>query len=108
MAQSPEGAKLAKKFKGIVKFDVNGRNWVLDMKSSNPRVVEGDESAAGIKKADLVIRVSDEDFQALASGSLNPQQAFMKGKLKLKGNMGLAMKFNTVLKATKSRFQSRL
>ena len=74
MASSPEGKKVAKKFKGIVKFDIDGRNWILDMKSSSPRVVEGDESAAGIKKADLVIKVSDSDFQALADGSLNAQQ----------------------------------
>jgi len=32
-----------------------------------------------------------------------PLQAFMRGKLKVKGNMGLAMKLGTVIKAAKSR-----
>lgn len=31
---------------------------------------------------------------------LNPQQAFMKGKLKIKGKMPLAMKLTSVLAAT--------
>ena len=31
---------------------------------------------------------------------LNPQQAFMKGKLKIKGKMALAMKLTSVLAAT--------
>ena len=31
---------------------------------------------------------------------LNPQQAFMKGKLKIKGKMQLAMKLTSVLAAT--------
>ena len=34
-------------------------------------------------------------------GKLNPQQAFMKGKLKIKGNMGLAMKLGKVMEAAK-------
>ena len=35
----------------------------------------------------------------LVSGKLNGQQAFMSGKLKIKGNMGLAMKMDAIVKA---------
>lgn len=37
------------------------------------------------KKADLTINISDDDFVALSLNKLNPQQAFMQGKIKLKG-----------------------
>ena len=37
----------------------------------------------------------------LVKKELNPQQAFMKGKLKIKGNMGLGMKLTAVLAATR-------
>ena len=41
---------------------------------------------------------------------LTAQQAFMKGKLKIKGNMGLAMKLTSVIGATQKFLpqQSRL
>ena len=43
--------------------------------------------------------MADDDFYQMATGKLNAQKAFMAGKLKVKGNMGLAMKLNTVISA---------
>lgn len=37
------------------------------------------------------------DFLALATGKLNPTAAFMSGKLKIKGDMGQAMRLQTIL-----------
>ncbi len=54
-------------------------------------------------KADLTISVKDADFMSMQAGKLNPQSAFMSGKIKIKGNMGLAMKLGTVLNAAKAQ-----
>jgi len=42
--------------------------------------------------ADCTIGVSLKDLQGLMSGDLNPMTAFMFGKLKITGDMGVAMK----------------
>mmetsp|Transcript_49096 Transcript_49096/g.59482 ORF Transcript_49096/g.59482 Transcript_49096/m.59482 type:complete len:120 (+) Transcript_49096:125-484(+) len=92
------GKKLQKKFKGTVVFTIDGEKYSLDLKSSDCTVAKGDD---GMPKPDLYVTISEKDFMKLIDGSLNPQQAFMKGKLKIKGKMALAMKFTSVLAATK-------
>ena len=39
----------------------------------------------------------DADFLNIVNGKLNPQMAFMSGKLKIQGDMGLAMKLAQIL-----------
>lgn len=43
------------------------------------------------------VTISTADFIALVQGKLNPMAAFMSGKLKMRGDMGLAMKLQTLL-----------
>lgn len=93
-----DGAALAKKVKGVIQFIITpGGAWNLDLKSATPALTEGE------KKADVTITVGDDDFLAIATGKLNAQQAFMKGKLKLKGNMALAMKLPVLFNAIKPK-----
>lgn len=61
----------------------------------NGCVYEG--PAKGIK-VDTTLTVSDEDMVDIALGKLNPQQAFMKGKLKITGNIMLSQKLAPLLK----------
>ena len=64
---------------GVVQFLVTpGGEWVVDLKNGN-----GSVKAGRAAKADLTLTVSDDDFVMLAEGKLNPQQAFMRGKLKV-------------------------
>jgi len=45
-----------------------------------------------------VTRTADADtFQSILAGDTNPTAAFMTGKLKVDGDMGMAMKLGTVL-----------
>lgn len=65
----------------------------MDLKNAN--VYEG----APEGKASTTLTVSDEDFVLMAQGKLQPQSAFMKGKLKVTGNIMLAQKLAPLLKA---------
>ncbi|KAF5284104.1 hypothetical protein FQA39_LY17115 [Lamprigera yunnana] len=70
------------------------KEWTMDLKSAS--IYEGDVKEG---KPNTTITIADEDFVDLAVGKLNPQQAFMKGKLKVTGNLMLAQKLGPLLKA---------
>jgi putative sterol carrier protein len=78
---------LVKRVGGVYHFDIDGKVWTVDLKNGNGSVKSGKDG-----KADCTITIKGDDFLSLASGKLNGQTAFMQGKLKLGGNMGLAMK----------------
>uniref|UniRef100_A0A9J7ZJC9 Sterol carrier protein 2 n=1 Tax=Cyprinus carpio carpio TaxID=630221 RepID=A0A9J7ZJC9_CYPCA len=65
--------------------------WVVDVKNGKGSVTND----AG-KKADCTIAMSDSDLLELMTGQLNPQTAFFQGKLKITGNMGMAMKLQNL------------
>jgi putative sterol carrier protein len=68
-------------------FDIEGTGkWKVDVKDGNVSVTEGGDDA------DAVISASEETFDKLTSGEQNPTSAYMTGKLKVKGDMGAAMK----------------
>jgi putative sterol carrier protein len=54
-------------------------------------------SAGASDKGDCTLSLSDSDFVQLMTGKLNPQAAFMKGKLKIKGNVMLAQKLSALM-----------
>ena len=59
-------------------------------------------------KADVTLTMADEDLVDMMTGKLNPQKAFFKGKLKIQGNMGLAMKLQEFQKRAMSELKSKL
>lgn len=52
---------------------------------------------AGDEPADVTLTATTEVFQALLAGELSATSAFMSGKLRVDGPMGLAMKLGQVL-----------
>jgi (3R)-3-hydroxyacyl-CoA dehydrogenase / 3a,7a,12a-trihydroxy-5b-cholest-24-enoyl-CoA hydratase / enoyl-CoA hydratase 2 len=96
-----KGAQMVKDVKGVIQYIIKGGEegeWVIDLKNGKGEVYPGKVKSG---KADITITIQDQDMLDMASGKLNPQQAFMKGKLKIKGNMGLAMKLGKVMEAAK-------
>ena len=68
-------------------FDIEGAGkWTVRVEDGKVSVSEGGEHA------DAVITTSDETFEKIISGDQNPTSAYMTGKLKVKGDMGAAMK----------------
>jgi putative sterol carrier protein len=68
-------------------FDVEGAGtWKVDVQNGAVSVTEGGG------EADATISASEDDFQQMVAGELNPTTAYMTGKLKIKGDMGAAMK----------------
>ncbi|MEH6402806.1 MAG: SCP2 sterol-binding domain-containing protein [Sneathiella sp.] len=74
-----------------LKFDFKGDGIIHVDAETVPNVVSNDDS-----DADCTIKLSIENFEKLAAGDLDPTTAFMMGKLKIDGNMGIAMKLQSV------------
>jgi len=68
-------------------FDIDGAGrWKVDVDDGAVSVAEGGDDA------DVTISASEETFQKIIAGEQNPTSAYMTGKLKIKGDMGAAMK----------------
>jgi putative sterol carrier protein len=68
-------------------FDIEGAGqWKVEVTDGNVSVNEGGGDA------DVTISTSEETFQKIIDGEQNPTSAYMTGKLKIKGDMGAAMK----------------
>jgi putative sterol carrier protein len=68
-------------------FDIEGAGkWKVDVADGKVSVSEGGEDA------DAIISTNEETFEQIASGEQNPTSAYMTGRLKVKGDMGAAMK----------------
>eukprot|EP00746_Dinoflagellata_sp_MGD_P161215 gnl/MRDRNA2_/MRDRNA2_88277_c0_seq1.p3 gnl/MRDRNA2_/MRDRNA2_88277_c0~~gnl/MRDRNA2_/MRDRNA2_88277_c0_seq1.p3 ORF type:complete len:109 (-),score=26.98 gnl/MRDRNA2_/MRDRNA2_88277_c0_seq1:28-354(-) len=96
-AVEAKGADMVKQAKAVFQFDLKGKGeWVVDLKNGTGLVKEGKA-----EKADCTITMSEEDFVAMASGKLEGTQAFMSGKLKIKGNMMLAQKLGPIFESAR-------
>lgn len=91
---------LVKKVKGIFEWNVTkggktAGQWTVDLKSGAGSVTVGPSNRG---KPDCSITVEDDDLASIATGKLNPQQLFMKGKLKVRGNIMLTTKLAQLFK----------
>jgi len=68
-------------------FDIEGAGlWKVDVDDGTVTVTEGSGDA------DVTISTSQETFEKIVAGEQNATSAYMTGKLKVKGDMGAAMK----------------
>lgn len=75
-------------------FDLSGDNggyyWI--------KIADGAATTGAGELSDpaMTVKASADDWFAVATGEMNAMQAFMTGKLKILGDMGLAMKIQTI------------
>ncbi len=68
-------------------FDIDGAGtWTVRVADGSVAVDEGDTGG------DCTLAASAETFEGVVKGEQNPTAAYMSGKLKIKGDMGAAMK----------------
>ena len=68
-------------------FDIEGEGqWLVTVADGAISVADGGGDA------DATISTSGETFDKIVAGEQNPTTAYMTGKLKIKGDMGAAMK----------------
>jgi len=71
-----------------VKFDLGDDGKIF---------IQGSDVSNEDKDADCTISISSEDLGELLSGDLNPTAAFMGGKMKVDGDMSVAMKLGSIV-----------
>lgn len=76
----------------IIIFDFGDDGLVRIDGKASPTVIDNTDG-----DADCRVKVAMADFVSIAEGDLNPQMAFMTGKLKVEGDMSLAMQLGTIL-----------
>ncbi len=78
--------------KKSVKFDFGGDGVVRIDDTKTPAIVDNQDAPV-----DCTVKVTMADFMEIASGKQNAQMAFMMGKLKVDGDMSVAMQLGTIL-----------
>jgi putative sterol carrier protein len=72
-------------------FDIEGAGtWTVKVADGAITVAEG------VEDADCTFSATEETFEKIASGEQNATTAYMTGKLKIKGDMGAAMKLQKI------------
>ncbi|XP_042551072.1 hydroxysteroid dehydrogenase-like protein 2 isoform X2 [Dipodomys spectabilis] len=93
---------VVKATQAVYQFELSGEDggtWFLDLKTKGGYVGHGEPS----DRADVVMSMTTDDFVKMFSGKLKPTMAFMSGKLKIKGNMALAIKLEKLMNQMNSR-----
>jgi 3-hydroxyacyl-CoA dehydrogenase/3a,7a,12a-trihydroxy-5b-cholest-24-enoyl-CoA hydratase len=81
---------------GILQFDITGEGggkWYMEFKSGKASVTEGAHESPT-----TTFTVDAADWLALSRREADPQQLFMSGRLKVAGDMGLAMKLGQFMR----------
>ena len=79
----------------IYQWDITGNNggkWHIILKNDDVQVGGGQADSPNI-----TLTLEDQNFMDLVTGKLNGQMAFLTGKLKIQGDMTLAMKLQSII-----------
>ncbi|GBD26998.1 hypothetical protein HRbin30_02342 [bacterium HR30] len=89
-------ADAAKGMNAVIQFNLTGDgggNYYVTIKDGTCTVTEGTHQSPN-----MTMTMAAQDYVDMITGKLNGQMAFMSGKLKIAGDMGLAMKMQSLFK----------
>ncbi len=68
-----------------------GGKWYITIRDQKLEVAQGEHP-----NPDILIRMKDKDFVDVMNGKITAERAYMMGKLKFKGNLGLGTKLRSL------------
>lgn len=80
----------------VIQFELTGEeasDWYLVIKDKTVKVEKGKREGAT-----MTLSADSGDYKDIVTGKINAMNAFMQGKVKLQGNLNLAMKFAEMFK----------
>ena len=90
--------EITDRFKTAVGDDSGlGKSLKFDLKGDGFIYINGGTVTNEDLPADCTIVVSKDDFEAMGDGKLDPTMAFMQGKIKVNGDMSVAMKLQPLM-----------
>ena len=90
--------EITDRFKAAVGADSGlGKTLKFDLKGDGFIHIDGGSVTNEDLPADCTIVVSKDDFEAMGDGKLDPTMAFMQGKIKVNGDMSVAMKLQPLM-----------
>mmetsp|Transcript_17681 Transcript_17681/g.32957 ORF Transcript_17681/g.32957 Transcript_17681/m.32957 type:complete len:116 (+) Transcript_17681:41-388(+) len=94
---------LKKKFPGILTLKLTDSPLVLTLNIPSLKT-----SRLPHPSPSLTIHLSSSTLLKIFNGELKPQKAFMKKVIRIEGKLGLAMKFQGIVKEVMKRMKSKL
>ena len=91
VSQFEKKAASASPIGGSIKFEVDGQGILIDGSGDSNTVKASDQ------EADCTISLTAEVLEKLRDGEINPMMAVMGGQIKITGDMGLAMKVQSLM-----------
>jgi putative sterol carrier protein len=79
----------------VLLFDLTGDGggkWTLTLSSEGAKLEEGETATPA-----MTLSMNSSDFVSMSNGDLNAMAAFMQGKIKISGDMSLAMRLQNIL-----------
>jgi alkyl sulfatase BDS1-like metallo-beta-lactamase superfamily hydrolase len=79
----------------VILFDLSGEGggkWTLKLADGEVGLEEGETDPPA-----MTLSMSAQDFVAMTNGELNAMAAFMQGKIRITGDMSLAMRLQNIL-----------